>query len=161
MLLETNPFVRFFTFLAKMGLAIHDDPPKVIDMTGREWGQTVDGLALSIRELPREDSRSVAGISVVMKNNADDAKTLNVPAWIHYFRIEGLEPTPYGRSVLDPARTAKKAAVTIAAHRALEAELPIGGMYETRAPGDYSVQVSCGLDNGNVLRSNPIQIRVN
>lgn len=156
----TNPFVRFYTFLAKMGLVIRDDPPKVIDMTGREWGEGVDGLALSIRELSREDSNSVAGISVVMKNDRAVAKTLNVPAWIHYFKIEGLELTPYGRSVLDPARTAKKADVTLTAGGAVEAELPIGRIYSMRAPGVYSVQVSCRLDDGGVLRSNNIDIRV-
>lgn len=155
----TNPFVRFYTFLAKMGLVIRDDPPKVIDMTGREWGEALDGLVLSVRELPREESRSVAGISVVMKNDRAVARTLHVPAWIHYFNIEGLELTPYGRSVLDPARTAKIADVTLAAGGAVEAELPIGRIYSMRAPGVYSVQVSCCLDDGSVLRSNRIEIR--
>ena len=45
----TNKFIRFYNFLANMGLVLRDDPPKVIDMTGREWGEVVDGLALSIR----------------------------------------------------------------------------------------------------------------
>jgi hypothetical protein len=155
----SNPFFRFYTFLAKMGLVMLDDPPKVIDMTGRVWGEAVDGLVLSIRELAREDSRSVAGISVVMKNSSAVARTLHVPAWINYFKIEGVELTPYGRSVLDPARSAKKADVTVAAGGAVEAELPIGRIYSMQAPGVYSVQVSCRLDDGSVLCSNRIEIR--
>jgi len=156
----TNLFVRFYTFLAKMGLVIRDDPPKVIDMTGREWGELVDGLTLSVRELPRDDPRSVAGVSVVLKNAGANAKALHVPAWILYFHIEGLEPTPYGRSVLDPARTAKKADVTIPAGGAVEAELPIARLYEVSAAGVYSVQVSCRLDDSHVLRSNAVKISV-
>ena len=159
MTVGTNPLVRFYTFLAKMGLVIRDDPPKVVDLTGREWGETIDGLALSIRELAREDSRSVAGISVAMKNETAAARTLSVPAWIYYFEIEGLELTPYGRSVLDPARNAKKADVTIAPGGAVEAELPIGRIYDLRAPGVYSIQASCRLDDGTVLRSNRIEIQ--
>ncbi len=156
----TNPFVRFYTFLAKMGLVIRDDPPRVIDMTGREWGDAVDGLALSVRELAREDSRSVTGISVVMKNEGAKAKTLSVPSWIHYFHIEGLEPTPYGRKVLDSGRTAKEAEDTIAPGAAIEAELPIGRIYEMRAPGVYPVAVWCRLPDRSLLRSNNIEIRV-
>jgi hypothetical protein len=151
-----NPFVRFYTFLAKMGLVIRDDPPKVIDMTGREWGAPVDGLVLSVRE----DSRSVAGISVVMKNEGGHAKMLRVPAWIHYFHIEGLEPTAYGRKLLDSAGAAKDGEIRIAAGGATEAELPIGRIYEMRTPGVYPISVWCGLTDQSVLRSNTIEIRV-
>jgi hypothetical protein len=94
-----------------------------------------------------------------MKNESATAKTLSVPAWIHYFQIEGLDLTPYGRSVLDPSRTAKKADVTLAPSGVVEAELPIGRIYMMRAPGDYSIQVSCRLPDGNILRSNRIEIR--
>ena len=155
----SNPFVRFYTFLAKMGLVIRDDPPRVIDMTGREWGEAVDGLLLSVRELPREDAASVAGISVVLKNGGASPKTLRVPDWIHYFQIEGLQPSPYGKSLLDSARTAKKADVTLVAGGAIEAELPIGRIYEMRPSGVYSVAVSCLLPDQSVLRSNTIEIR--
>jgi hypothetical protein len=156
----SNPFVRFYTFLAKMGLVIRDDPPRVIDMAGREWGEAVDGLVLSVRELPREDAGSVTGISVVMKNAGASPRTLSVPAWIHYFEIEGVEPTPYGRSLLVSARTAKKADLTIAAGGAIEAELPIGRIYNISAAGVYPVRVSCRLPDQSVLRSNRIEIRV-
>ncbi len=59
------------------------------------------GLALSIRELPREDPRQVAGISVVMKNFGAETKTLSVPQWLFFYKIEGLELSPYGRAVYE------------------------------------------------------------
>lgn len=156
----TNPFLRFYTFLAKMGLVMLDDPPRIIDMAGREWGEAVDGLALSIRELAREDSRSVAGISVVMKNENAAEKTLTVPDWIHFFEIAGLDLSPYGKKVRESARTPGKTNVTLAPGGAIETDLPIGRIYDMRTPGDYSIQLSCRLPDGNPLRSNAIAIRV-
>jgi len=160
MLVATNPFLRFYTFLAKMGLVMLDDPPRIIDMAGREWGEAVDGLSLSIRELKREDSRQVAGISVVLKNSGTDAKTLTIPDWVHYFEIAGLELTPYGRLLLDPARAKKKSEITIGPGGANETELPIARVYDLRGGRDYDIQVSCLLPGGNRLRSNSITIRV-
>jgi hypothetical protein len=155
----SNPFVRFYTFLAKMGLVIRDDPPKVIDMAGREWGEAVDGLVLSVRELPREDAGSVAGISVVMKNGGAEAKTLSVEDWTHYFEVENLELTPYGRMLFGEA--GKQSNLTLDPGGAVEAELPIGRIYNVRSPGVYAIQVRCELPGeGRELRSNRIEIRV-
>src|SRR5580700_6919750 len=106
-------FIRFFNFLAKMGLVIRDDPPKVIDMTGREWGEAVEGLALSVRELPREDPDKVAGISVVMKNSGSHPRTLIVPPWIFYYEIEGLTLSPYGQQLMNPDRKVRNTEVTL------------------------------------------------
>ena len=143
-----------------MGLVIRDDPPKVIDMTGREWGEAVDGLALSIRELKREEPRQVAGISVVMKNGGTHPKTLDVPPWIFYYEIEGLELTPYGRQSMNQDRKAKNIEVTLRPGDAIETDLPIATIYKIRAVGVYKVEVSCRLPDGSVLRSNEIVIRV-
>src|ERR1700761_8517021 len=60
-------FERFYNFLANMGLVLRDDPPRVIDMTGREWGESAGGLELSVREIPREDSRQQAVLSTVIR----------------------------------------------------------------------------------------------
>src|SRR5580658_3621367 len=109
----TNKFTRFYNFLANMGLVLRDDPPRVIDMTGREWGEFVDGLALSVRELKREDPGQVAGISVVMRNAGTEPKTLDVPPWIFYYEIDGLELTPYGRQSMNQDRKTKNTEVTL------------------------------------------------
>jgi len=143
-----------------MGLVLRDDPPKVIDMAGREWGDTADGLALSIRELKREEPGQVAGISVVMRNGGTDPKTLDVPPWIFYYEIEGLELTPYGRQSMNQDRTAKNIEVTLPPGDAVETDLPIATIYKIRAAGDYKIRVSCRLPDGLTLRSNEIIVRV-
>jgi hypothetical protein len=153
-------FIRFFNFLANMGLVLRDDPPKVIDMTGREWGAAADGLVLSIRELKREDPRQVAGISVVIKNEESRARTLNVPPWIFFCEIEGLELTPYGRQLMNPDRKGRNIEVKLDPNGAIETDLPVATIYDMRASGEYKVQVSCRLPNQTVLRSNEITIRV-
>jgi hypothetical protein len=155
-----NKFIRFYNFLANMGLVLRDDPPKIIDITGREWGDTVDGLALSVRELKREEPGQVAGISVVMKNVGTDPKTLDVPPWIFYYEIEGLELTPYGRQSMNQDRKGKNIEVTLHPGDAIETDLPIATIYKMRAAGDYKVRVSCRLADGPVLRSNEIAVRV-
>jgi|HubBroStandDraft_5_1064220.scaffolds.fasta_scaffold298873_2 hypothetical protein len=155
----TNKFLRFYNFLANMGLVLRDDPPRVIDMTGRQWGELVDGLALSVRELKRDDPGHVAGISVVINNAGTDSKTLDVPPWIFYYEIEGLELTPYGRQSMNQDRKAN-IEVTLRPGDAIETDLPIATIYKIRAAGDYKVQVSCRLPDGSVLRSNEIIVRV-
>ena len=31
-----------------MGLSVRDDPKKLVDIAGRQWGEAIDGLALSV-----------------------------------------------------------------------------------------------------------------
>jgi hypothetical protein len=155
-----NKFTRFYNFLANMGLVIRDDPPKVIDLTGREWGPAFDGLALSIRELPREDARQVTGISVVMRNGGAEPRKLNVPPWVFFYRISGLELTPYGRQFMNAGHKGQNTEVTLGPGDAIETDLPVSTMYNLRALGDYKVQVSCTLPDGAEMNSNEIVIRV-
>jgi hypothetical protein len=155
-----NKFIRFYNFLANMGLVLRDDPPRVIDTAGREWGELVDGFVLSVRELKREDPARVAGISVVIKNAGTQPKTLDVPPWMFYYEIQGLEFTPYGRRSMNADRTTKNTEITLRPGDAIETDLPISTIYKMRAPGDYKVQVSCRLPEGSVLRSNEIIVRV-
>jgi hypothetical protein len=155
-----NKFERFYNFLANMGLVIRDDPAKVIDLTGREWGEVVEGLALSIRELPREDSRQVAGISVVMKNFGTDTKTLSVPPWMFFYKIEGLELSPYGRQFMSAGPKVKSVAVTMGPGDAIETDLPVANIFDVRSAGSYTVRVSCELPGGVVMGSNEVIVRV-
>ena len=82
-----NAIRRFLTFLASMGLTVKDDRPRVIDMTGREWGESAAGLALSIREMRQDDPRQLPVLSVVLRNAGLDqalGKTRRKPesAWL-------------------------------------------------------------------------------
>ena len=55
--------------MGKMGLTLRGDPPRKIVVTGREWGAAVDGVAISIREIPRDEPEQLASVSAVMKNS--------------------------------------------------------------------------------------------
>jgi hypothetical protein len=123
-----NKFTRFYNFLANMGLVIRDDPPKVIDLTGREWGPEVDGLVLSIRELPREDPRQVTGVSVVTKNTSSEPKRFSIPPAAFFYRIHGLELTPFGRQFFSSAPKGQNTVMTLAAGEATETDLPLSTM---------------------------------
>ena len=149
-----NKFIRFYNFLANMGLVLRDDPPKVIDLTGREWGEPAGGLTLSIRELKREDTEQVAGISVVMKNLGTDSRTLTIPPRIFFYQAEGLELTPYGRQLMNPDQKRKLVEVKLGPGEAIETDLPIAKIYNLRG----KLRITCQLPEGTVLRSNEITI---
>ena len=149
-----NKFIRFYNFLANMGLVLRDDPPKVIDLTGREWGEPAGGLALSIRELKREESGQVAGISVVMKNLGTDSRTLRVPSWIFFYKLEGQELTPYGRQLMNPDHKRQLVEVKLGPGEAIETDLPIAKIYNLRE----KFRITCQLPEGTILHSNEITI---
>jgi hypothetical protein len=155
-----NRFTRFYNFLANMGLVIRDDPPKVIDLTGREWGPEVDGLTLSIRELPREDLRQVTGISVVMKNTTGETKRFGIPSAAFFSRIHGLELTPFGRQFFGSTQKGQNTVMMLGPGEAKETDLPLSTMYNVRALGEYRVYISCALPGDAELRSNEIVVRV-
>ena len=155
-----NKFTRFYNFLANLGLVIRDDPPKVIDLTGREWGPAVNGLRLSLRELPREDPMQVTGVSVVMRNIGTTSKQITVPPWVFFYRIHGLELTPYGRQFMNAGPRGQNTDLTLKPGDAIETDLPLSTMYNMRAPGQYRVQVSAPLPDTTELQSNEIAVRV-
>jgi hypothetical protein len=161
-----DTFRRVFNFLANMGLVVRDDPPRVIDMTGREWGETIDGLALSVRELKKDDAGQLATISVVMKNNGTAPRTFSVPGWLYFYAIEVMGPdgsptalTPYGARLLKPERAPASMSVTLDAGDATETDLPLATLYSMRQAGSYRVRVSCRMPHGAVLLSNAITVQ--
>jgi hypothetical protein len=150
---------RFFKLLASMGLTLRDDSPRVIDMTGREWGDPVSGFALSIREAVNEDPRQLPVLSVVLRNAGSERRTFTVPGWLFFYEIEtAAAPTAYGRELLKPEHRTEKIDVALGAGDATEADLPIGLLYEMRAQGTYPVRLSCRLPDGLTLRSNQILV---
>jgi len=155
-----SKFTSFHNFMANLGLVIRDDPPKVIDLTNRVWGEPVDGLVLSIRELPREEERLVAGISVVMKNEGAQSKIMRVAEGIFFYRVEGLELSPYGRQFMNSQQKNNTIELNLAPGGATETELPLATVYNLKAAGTYNIRVSCELPGGTHLHSNEIPIRV-
>jgi len=159
-------FRRFFNFLANMGLIVRDDPPKTIDMTGRAWGEAWSGLALSIREIRKEDPGQLAAISVVMRNAGGDPKRFSVPGWLFFYEVNVVGPdgcvvplTGYGRELTKPERRAETVELSLAPGDATETDLPVATLYDMRRPGEYRVLVSCLLPDGALVQSNEIVIR--
>jgi hypothetical protein len=154
-----NGFTRVFNLLANMGLILRDDPPKVIDMTGREFGEAVNGLELSIREFPKEDASEHAVLSVVIRNREREKKVFTVPGWLFFYEVQIDAPlSGYGDQVLKPERKTERFEVTLAANEAKETDVPLGLLYDLRAGGDYRVRVSARLADGAVLTSNEIVV---
>jgi hypothetical protein len=152
-------FTRAFNLLANMGLILRDDPPKVIDMTGREFGEVVSGLELSIREFPREDPGERAVLSVVIRNRGTEKKTFAVPGWLFFYEVQIDAPlSGYGDQVLKPERKTERFEVTLAANEAKETDVPLGLLYDLRAGSPYRVRVSARLADGAVVTSNEIVV---
>jgi hypothetical protein len=136
---------RFFGFLAKMGLAVKDDPPKTIDLAGREWGEAAGGLALSIRALPREDPDQLPAISVVLRNISPERKRFTTSGWLFFYRVEIDAPlTTFGRELLKPERNTSRLEVSLGAGEATETEIPVGTLYDLREKRSYRLRASCG-----------------
>ena len=156
-----NGFTRVFNLLANMGLILRDDPPKVIDMTGREFGAAVNGLELSIREFPREDPRERPVLSVVIRNLESEKKMFAVPGWLFFYEVQIEAPLGgYGDQVLKPERKTERFEVTLAANEAKETDVPLGLLYDLRAGTDYRVCVSARLAEGATLTSNEIVVAI-
>jgi hypothetical protein len=160
-------FTRFFNFLANMGLVLRDDPPKVIDMTGRAWGEAVDGLELSIREIPQEDSRQKAVLSVVIRNSGTVAKSFIVPDWLRFYEAlvvapDGsvAPPSSYLRQLLQPEHVKERVEVALPAGAAKETDLMLGLLYDMRAVGEYKVRISGRVPDGITVTSNEVVVRV-
>lgn len=147
-----------------MGLVIRDDPPKVIDMTGREWGPAVDGIALSIRAVPRDSPHDPSVLSVVIRNSGSAEKRFTVPGWMFFYHAEVIRKdgsaaplTAYGKQVLKPERQTEKTEVKLGPGDARETDLPVAALYEMREGGPFRVVVSCVLSD-SLLRSNEITV---
>lgn len=152
-------FTRVFNLLANMGLILRDDPVKVIDMTGREFGETVNGLELSIREFQKEDPQERAVLSVVIRNRESEKKTFVVPGWLFFYEVQIDAPlSGYGSQVLKPERKTERFDVTLAANEAKETDVPLGLLYDLRAGFSHRVRVSARLADGAVVTSNEIVV---
>jgi hypothetical protein len=161
-----SAFLRFYNFLANLGLVLRDDPPKVVDLTGREWGATVNGLALSIRQIPKHDPEEQAVLSVVIRNVGRDRKTFIVPGWLFFYEVEiiaqdGAEVsrTFYGDKLLTTERKTERLEVSLDASEARETDLPLGALYAMRRGDSYRVLVRCKQDGGTAVTSNELIVR--
>lgn len=152
--------------MAKMGLSVRDDPPKVVDLTIRGWGETQAGLALSTLEIPQEDVDALPRISVVIRNVSHEPKSFTVPGWLFFYRVEVILAdgsraplSPFGRELLKPERRTERIQVSLGPGEFREIEIPIGSIFNLPARGRYVVRVSCEPSGNVTLTSNEIVIQ--
>ncbi len=167
----TSAFENFYNFLANLGLVLRDDPPKVVDLTGREFGAVTNGFALSIREIPRRDAEQQVLLSVVIKNEGPEQKTFVIPGWLLFYQIEvagqdssgkdgSVVPlTSYGNQFLKAKQASERMEISLKPNEARETDLPLAALYAMRSGGVYRVRVSCRPADGVLLTSNEIVVR--
>ncbi len=137
---------RSIDALAKMGLVFRSDPPKIVNLAGREWGREAGGLQLSIAAFGG-DWRT---LSVILRNADATPKKVLVADWLHFAAIHItapsgslVSPTPYGRESLKRNAAKSRFEAPLGPHAALEFQLPIGLLFDLSAPGSYSTHLTC------------------
>ncbi len=141
---------RALNFLAKMGLTVRDDPPRVIDPAARVWGEPVDGFALSIA--PESDA-----VSVVLRNVGTATRTFVVPGWLAFFRIDiDAPPTPFGRQIVNPERQTERITATLAPGELTETQVPVGSLFSLRPGNTYRIAISCTPPDCGTVYSNTL-----
>lgn len=140
---------------------VRDDPPKVIDVAARKWGDPVDGFALSIEQIPNEEAGAPPSLSVVLRNVGGTPQTLEIPGWLHFYRFDMTVPlSPFGRELLKPERSNERLTVRLRPGETVDTQVPIGSIFTMKQTGEYSTRVSCTLPSGGTLLSNTIAITV-
>jgi hypothetical protein len=154
--------------MARMGLAMRDDPPKTIDVSARAWGPSRDGFALSLDTVPlREDASVTSNLSVVLRNEGAVERKLSLPGWLFLYRVKITGPeggdvplSAFGREMLNTERGKERFDRTFPPEGMMDAQIPLGSLFDMRVPGEYRVEVSCEVAGVGELRSNPVTITI-
>jgi len=146
-----------------MGLSVRDDPKKAVDVAGREWGEPVEGLALSVILKTKEDDAELVAVSAAIHNQSAEARRLTTRGWLNFFQISVVGPgeaavamTGYGQQLMKPERQPQPTEIVLGAGEALEADIPVGSMYQV-GKGKYRVRASAEVPGGRAV-SNEIGI---
>lgn len=149
-----------------MGLSVRDDPKKEVDVAGRIWGESVNGLALSVLLKTKEDPDELPAISTAILNRGPETKRLVTHGWMNFFHVSLVGPdgaaaslTSYGAELMKPERQPALAEVVLAPGDAVEADIPIGSVYRMRRGDQYRVLASCDSPDGERVTSNEIRIQ--
>jgi hypothetical protein len=149
-----------------MGLSVRDDPKKVVDIAGRQWGEPVRGLALSILLTPRKHDDEPYSTSVAIHNQSPETQRLMTPGWLNFFRVSVIASdgalaamTPYGRELMKPERRPALSEVVLSPGEAIEVDIPLGTIFDVRR-GQFRVHAACEAPGGGILTSNEILIKL-
>jgi len=139
-----------------MGLIVRDDPPKVIVLEGREWGEEVNGFVLSALAEP-------ATISVILRNVSHERRELQAPEFANWFVLHvraedgsAAVPTPFGRELLRSGSAKAPRPLTLAPGEPVEAQIPIESIFRLQRNATYQVSVSCKVDEQTQMASNTV-----
>ena len=145
--------------MAKMGLTMKDDPVRIVDPAARQWGEPAEGFALSIEPVYlREDLTVVSNLSVAIRNVSAEAKTLTIPGWLHFYKVDvGSPMSAFGRELLKPERRKPDTRIPLATGALAETQIPIGSVFEMQRGAPCTAKVSCELPGGTTLRSNTVE----
>ena len=131
----------------------------------RSWGSEQDGFALSIAASSlHPTSDDGLRVEVALRNMSPQPKTIQVGAWLRFFslsihRPDGSEAqlTSFGKRQIEAAENAPVRTVVLSPGEIMEADLPVGALYDWRQPGIYRVAGKCQL---TVALSNELEIRI-
>jgi len=162
-------FTKVYDFMCQFGLAMRDDPPRVIDMEARIWGKPAGWAALSVELIGQTDQDALPAVSAVIRNVGTAPVELTVPGWLFFFTAHVSEPdgtpvalSPFGSQLLKPERMTERIEVSLPPGAGSEARLPVGQLFGLRAAGArrerYRVAATCQLPDGTVVRSNEILV---
>lgn len=157
---------KFLDFVGNMGLLARGDRPKVVELTGREWGAVVGGFSLSARQEAKQDSEELPTVSAVLRNESPAPLTIHVPGWLAFYELRVLGPdgaevphSAYGTHLLNASKATENVELPLAAGAVTETILPVGSLYSMRVRGEYKVYVSCRLPDGTQITSNVAVVR--
>ncbi|MCU1330767.1 MAG: hypothetical protein JWN34_6137 [Bryobacterales bacterium] len=152
---------RFVDFLAKMGLAVRDDPPKVIDFATREWGPRQGDWMLSVETVPGRDKGDLPSLSVVLRNAGTSPRRITVPGWLHFYSLElrdgagrEIPMAPFGKTALQPSRRTERIEARLEPGGWTETMIPLGSFFNLRGLGGLRVSAKALVDEGKTLVSN-------
>jgi hypothetical protein len=144
-----------------MGLAVRDDPPKVIDFATRQWGAPQDGWMLSVETVPGRDRGDLPSLSVVLRNASNEPKSVTVPGWIHFYSLEMRDShgnevpmAPFGRTALEPSRRTERIEAKIEPAGWTETVIPLGSFYNLRGQTGLRITARATVGDGLPLVSN-------
>lgn len=152
--------------MAKMGLSVRDDPPKVVDLSIREFGHPQNGLVLSVLQLVRDDPAALTSVSIVLRNLSQESRAFGVPGWLAFYRFEVRQSdgapaplTPFGRALTSPERKNERLTASLAPGAFHETEVPLGSIFRLRIGEAYRVRAICEPLPGQEVQSNEILLR--
>lgn len=157
---------KFLDFFGNMGLLARGDRPKVVDLTGREWGEATGGVSLSVRQEKKQDAEELATIAVVLRNDSAKALDIHANGWLAYcaITVTGMDGAQvplsgYGAQLLQSSTATERLELALAPGAVTETILPVGSLYAMRDGGEYRVRVTCRLADGAEVVSNVATVR--